>query len=714
ASSTIGQWTQFTYNVTPGNTTVATLELINQNIATGGNDFALDDISIRQVSAVTSSVSLTVNPTVAVNVSISASINPLYSGGSVTFTAAPVNGGSSPTYQWKVNTINAGTNSSTYTYIPATGDNITCVMTSNAPCPTGNPATSNQLTALTRSNFWRGTNSTDWGTASNWTAGYIPIPGNDVVYASSSNDWGSDAINDLVLDQNRTIGNLTNVTAKALIIPANLGLVVNNTIQTDGVADRIYIKSSTTVANGSLLFIHPELNSSVNASVEMYSKASWSLTPADSIAQTRYKWQYFGIPLTSIVANPFFYGAYVRGWHEDGTSISNHWISLTNDSILRPFYGYELCQDAPTTYVFQGTLVNSNFSSGQLAYTGTALFPGQQIFANPYTAAIDIRQLTFGAGAQEIVYLYNTGTYGAWSAIAGVTSDGSVINAGQYIAVPKSQAGNSFLPRQIPSMGAMLIRPLTTSSVNYNFSINYNSVAMINTLAQRAPSVEGISSNDKVSIIIDVKGAHAADRMWIFTEPNCTRDFDNGWDGQKMLGSALSPQLYAIEADGNYQVNSVPDMNGTELGFQAGQDIEDTLTFTHQNLEKRYAGVYLIDLVENKTVDITVSGTQYAFMAESTPAPVKRFRIVTRPYEKDASDAESLVKIFSSENSIIVQNFGDLNGECRVYDIAGHYLMKVPFVANAVTAVSNSLKPGAYVATAISGGEKVSKRLIVR
>jgi hypothetical protein len=710
---TAAAWTQFTYNVSPGNTTVANLELINQNTAANGNDFALDDISIRQVSAVTSSVSLTVNPTVAVSVSISASINPLYSGGSVTFTAAPVNGGSSPIYQWKVNGTVKGTNSSTYTYIPATGDNIICILTSNALCTTGNPATSNQLTAITRTNFWRGTNGTDWGTATNWTGGYIPIPGNDVVYAASSNDYGSDAINDLVLDQNRTIGNLTNVTAKALIIPANMGLVVNNTIKTDGVVDRIYIKSSTTVANGSLLFIHPELNSSVNASVEMYSMASWSLTPADSIAQTRYKWQYFGIPLDSIVAHPTFDGSYVRGWHESGTTISNHWISLSNDSVLRPFYGYEICQAAPTTYVFQGTLVNSNFSSGQLAFTSGALYPGENIFANPYTAAIDVRQLTFGTQMEYTVYLYNTGSYGVWLSSGGATYNGLNPTAGQYYAIPKDQSGFLGVQKQVPSMQAMLVKALSASSYA-TFDINYNSVITINTNIQRARAVDGVSSSDKIGMLIDVKGAHAADRMWIFTEPNCTYGFDNGWDGPKMLGFALTPQIFAIGKDGNYQVNSVPDMNGTELGFQAGQDVEDTLTFTNQNLEKRYAGVFLLDLVENKTIDITTSGTQYAFMAESTPAPIKRFRIVTRPYEKNAADAISQVKIFSSKSSIFIQNLGNVNGECYVYDIVGHFLMKVPFNANNVTAINTNLIPGAYIAMAITGGEKVSKRLILQ
>jgi len=122
----------------------------------------------------------------------------------------------------------------------------------------------------------------------------------------------------------------------------------------------------------------------------------------------------------------------------------------------------------------------------------------------------------------------------------------------------------------------------------------------------------------------------------------------------------------------------------------------------------------LVDLVENKTIDITASGTQYAFMAESTPTPVKRFKIVTRPYEKNAPDTETQVKVFSSESTIFVQNFSSLNGDCIIYDIAGHNIAKVHFGANGVTAITNTLRPGAYIALAITGGEKVSKRLIVR
>ena len=56
----------------------------------------------------------------------------------VTFTAAPVNGGTVPAFQWKVNAANAANaTNATYTYTPANGDVITCVLTSNAPCVTG-------------------------------------------------------------------------------------------------------------------------------------------------------------------------------------------------------------------------------------------------------------------------------------------------------------------------------------------------------------------------------------------------------------------------------------------------------------------------------------------------------------------------------------------------------------------------------------------------
>jgi uncharacterized protein (TIGR02145 family) len=103
--------------------------------------------------ATSNTVTMTVNPNLPVNVSISASANPVCSGTSVTFLASTINGGTNPFYQWKVNGIIVGISTNSYSYVPLTGDHIVCMVTSDAICPAGNPATSNQVTMTVNPNL---------------------------------------------------------------------------------------------------------------------------------------------------------------------------------------------------------------------------------------------------------------------------------------------------------------------------------------------------------------------------------------------------------------------------------------------------------------------------------------------------------------------------------------------------------------------------------
>jgi len=76
------------------------------------------------------------------------------SGTPVTFTASPINGGSSPTYQWKLNGNNvAGATASSYTSSGLTnGQQVSVAMGSTAVCPSSATVTSNIVTMTVNAN----------------------------------------------------------------------------------------------------------------------------------------------------------------------------------------------------------------------------------------------------------------------------------------------------------------------------------------------------------------------------------------------------------------------------------------------------------------------------------------------------------------------------------------------------------------------------------
>jgi len=95
--------------------------------------------------ATSNTITMVVNTSVTASVTIVGAPTTICAGNPVTFTATPTNGGT-PSYQWQVNGVNAGTNAATFTSSAlSNGDVVTVVMTSSSPCVTGSPATSNSV-----------------------------------------------------------------------------------------------------------------------------------------------------------------------------------------------------------------------------------------------------------------------------------------------------------------------------------------------------------------------------------------------------------------------------------------------------------------------------------------------------------------------------------------------------------------------------------------
>ncbi|HLP05130.1 MAG TPA: T9SS type A sorting domain-containing protein [Paludibacter sp.] len=549
------------------------------------------------------------------------------------------------------------------------------------------------------------TGSGNWENPSLWNV--LQVPGEANAPIGSIED--SPVISgQCALNTKTSVLDLTINAAKDLTISPAASLTIDGKIYNNAGTSGLLIKSSSSQANGSIIFNYPGDNQTVPASVEMYSKAS--------TANSQNHWQYFGIPVTSARVGDTFTepGDRVRKYHEEnvdptgknnglwrpyGTSSSK----MGADEILVPVAGYEVVQPSPKTYTFAGNL-NIGDITHEVAYTAGADWAGQNILSNPFTAAINISQLDYGT-AEQAVYIYNTGSLVEWTAKGGSSTPGSA--PGTYSVSTAGFAGIFGTPAQIPSMQGFLIN--TTSPTT--LGIPYSS-AIPNTVRQRT---KAISEPLHVATMIDVIGTNSSDRMWIFSEPTCTRRFDNGFDGRKILASALNTQIFAMEEDDYYQIDAIGDINDTYLGFKPGADTSYKLVVSHLNLDSKYSKLYLVDLVANKMVDITADGTTYDFTAESSTSVTQRFKITTATgLTTDAkSDITSQVKFISSKGNVNMLNCTDKDGQAELYNPSGLLIRSTQLNANASSNFSD-LMPGVYIVKIKYGNERYSKRLIIQ
>ena len=541
-----------------------------------------------------------------------------------------------------------------------------------------------------------------WETAARWNVLEVPGSTGDPAYGSVED---SPIINGTcTLTSSNNVTNLTINSGKKLIINKAVEMRVDGTLVNSSGTTGILIKSrdnkDDNSANGTLIFA----SGTPQATVEMFSKAEWNTSLA---AGSKYKWQFFGIPVTSLTYSNAFSNCYVREWDESVTDFYDVWVrrnngtslQLTSSSTLTAGLGYELVQEVQKKYTFAGTLVRTNFSK-TLPYTSSAYFKGQSILSNPYTAAMDITQLTFGSNTVNAVYLYNTGTFNDWSLANGESQPGS--GPGTYTVSTPGSVGLEGVPTQIPSMQAFLVKATaSTGSVSYL----YNNL-LSNSELQR------VKQTQKTGMKIDLIGTTYSDRMWMLVDDNCSSTFDNGFDGPKILGDESVSQLYGFGDDDIYQICAVNDLNESYLGVKPGLDTQFKLVFNHQNIDSKYTNLYLIDLLENRVIDITQTGTEYNFTSASTDN-VKRFKIVSTITDLQKPDGNSDLLIYNSGNDIVINNRSNQRGSLTIFDAMGRVVKTAEFDANKLSNLPVNLSNGTYIVKAVVNSEKITKRIVI-
>lgn len=605
-------------------------------------------------------------------------------------------------------------------------------------------------------NYWQGATDTDWNKTSNWTESTIPQTGEDVIFATEANNPyfktipnSGAAKNNLyvpITEQSITIGDLTNESDKALVVPAGAGLVVTGKVtgsETD--PSKIVIKSDATTPSGSFFINNANAcDMAVYATIDMYSKAKKLTNPitfkdenADSPDKGKeeiltHTWQYFGIPVTNInlsrigtdliksTGSPVFWLRERKEERNDPNHFYRKWLYMNRSQALDAFWGYEITQNEPSIYIFKGKLNTcpSNITLTRIAEKVTAVSTttdekivrhelGQNVVANSYTAAMDKGSLTFDDALDKTVYLCNTGHIADWQA-----NKTDADRAGGFYAIP-TEVCTPLWSASIPSMQGFMVKykdsETTHSTDSRKLTFNYAGLQK-NSGVQRAPAQD---SERGGYLRVVVSSENSADAILLIEKSGTTAGFDNGFDGAKL--DMPTTALFLPTKAGNMQVSVDKSIIDKYIAFKAGAYEEYTLTLTKDNLGG-YSDLKLVDLATKTVVDLRGEETIYEFRPTIEGKHENRFLITRGDVDNEtiAEQGYTMLNAYLDGTTLIVSNMIGEVGTMTLHDIAGRVLQTSSMRVNFSEFDMSSYPSGVYMVTLRAGSAIETIKVVVR
>lgn len=559
-------------------------------------------------------------------------------------------------------------------------------------------------------NLWYGGTDNTWSKAENWTGNYVPktlksdgAKVEEVEFATKVNNNGNPALRNLHVapGEDRVVTNLINKSesGKGVVVSAGSSLRVKDKVEVDkattssyGTADPAYrflLKSIPEKPNGALFFDAPEKNKDLFVTVEFYTKGY-----DGNFDKQHAKWQYFGTPIVGgSVEKAFPSSAIVRKYNQSkNDEYDEKWVATRPTDILTPFHGYEVTQPVPATYIFRGKLNLEAPNNLEVAAKAAGVLYGAfNSFANSYTASYSIPSIVFGAGLEETVFLYNTGSRIEWLARNQETSS---TFAGTYLSVPKNLAGNNGLPREIPSLQGFMI--CNKGTLKASLSMPYSGIVKEKTSGVlRAGDEEDV----REFLHIDVASNEGADRLFVFRKEGTTAGFDNGWDGSKILVGG-SPQLYVISSEGPLQVATSAQIEGLPIGFEAPKDGAYTLSFrVSPELQGRYPSLCLRDRVTGTLIPMGQTSS-YTFVTTKS-LDKHRFDLVTEGEDSLSPATEPIRVVGLGDTRVLVDNTTALDSKVLVFDATGALVLQAEVPARSGKEYALPL-PGTYVVKVVN------------
>lgn len=390
------------------------------------------------------------------------------------------------------------------------------------------------------------------------------------------------------------------------------------------------------------------------------------------------------------------------------------WLPYWNESVvaLEPFAGYALTQKEQSDFIFQAQLINAD-QTIQLTYTEEGM-KGDNLWANSYMAPIDIKKIgkeDFSGAVDQIVYLYNCGSWNDWNKDQSATPKAEV-QPGRYYAIPVGSAralDATYDQTVIPPMQGvyMVANPgggsLTLNYEKHVWNCESNEMNRPLRIAGKNTAEENYL-NSILRIRLQVNSQNSgADRMYLIQDATCTADYDNGYDAPKQMTEGLL-NIYTNEACGKMEISATDEIEGTYLGFTAGEDDVYTMTFTSLIGDN----LYLYD-VEQDTLVGMYNGEKYEFAAAANSTNDMRFQILVNPDLNDylpnggngggvTTDTEDVdaQPLWVHDEKVYIAH-ASINSTLEVYTISGVAIARYTIGYAPCTLDMSALPTGVYM-----------------
>ncbi|SEG50471.1 Por secretion system C-terminal sorting domain-containing protein [Halpernia humi] len=638
--------------------------------------------------ATSNQLTMTVNPNLPASVSISASPSTsICAGTSVTFTATPTNGGTAPTYQWKVNNVNAGTNSPTFTTATlANNDKVKVVMTSNAsPCSVNSPATSNQLTITSLDKTWNGS-TTNWATASNWSPSGVPTASNCV-------DIPNVSLKPIILSG-------TNALAKNLTINSGGKLTINgggNLTVTDFIKNNTGSDDSFTLKSDGNLIQTNNVSNTGNMTVER------TVTGLQNNPGTAVDYVYWSSPVA---------GQLTKGTSgfSPGTP-SNRFFSYresndrfyeTADNTFVPGKGYAVqAVNGFSDYKFKGVPNNGNISIPitKSADNPVGVVHGYNLVGNPYPSNISFDDLYAGNPGLLVntVYFWTNNNYTA-------NQQGSSY-AGNNYAVFNGTGGNPIGVNGTIKVGqAFIVQAQASGTLNFKNSYR---VSTSGTFYQKNSSTKNrfwLSLTNPNNVVNSQLIGYVAGATDGFEQDYDNEAFDNYSD---LFYSELAGKKLVIQGKSE---NFTPD-DTVDLGANISQN--GTYTIALGKAEGIFANSQTIYLKDKETGMVTnLSQNNYTFQATKGLSE-NRFEIIYKPEEvlSTGEVTKGNLLVYRDANNFVIKASQKIS-TVEVYDASGRLLYKIAPANTEVTLSADRLSKGILILKIdLQNGEILTRKI---